>query len=75
MVGSSEGSFTRAFLGGVAFRIGVVGLAMALGVGGVALGEVVADGWAPFLGGCVGLVAGLLLGRAVLRRWDPQQTR
>lgn len=73
MVGTTEGSFTRAFLGGVAFRIGLVSLAMALAVGGVALGGLVEADWAPFLGGCAGLVVGLLLSRAVLRRWDPQR--
>ncbi len=71
MAGTTEGSFTRAFLRGVAFRIGLLSLAMALAVGGVALGSLSDAAWAPFLGGCAGLAAGLLLGRVVLQRWDP----
>jgi len=71
VAGTTDGSFTRAFLRGVAFRIGLISLAMALAVGGVALGELAGADWTPFLGGCAGLAGGAVVGRVVLRQRDP----
>jgi hypothetical protein len=67
----TEGSFTRFFLAGMIVRIAVLGLAMLIAAGGVALGSATGASWAPFLVGCAGLAVGLWTARQILRRWDP----
>jgi hypothetical protein len=44
---------------------------MLFGVGGVTLGRLSTWSWAPFVGGCLGLLIGVAVARGLKTRWDP----
>ncbi len=62
------GSFTSLFVREMAVRIALFVLAMLLAVIGASLGRRTASGWGEFVGAVSGLVAGVALMVAVLRR-------
>jgi hypothetical protein len=68
---SSDPGFTRFFLAGVFFRAVLGVAAMLFGVGGVTLGRLSTWSWAPFVGGCLGLLIGVAVARGLKTRWDP----
>lgn len=70
VVGSTEGSFSRAFFRGMMLRIALALGAMGLSYAGSAIGATVDAAWAPFLGALLGLAVGIVLVVLVLRRVD-----
>jgi outer membrane lipoprotein SlyB len=68
VAGTTEGSFSRAFFRGMMLRIVLAVGAMALSYAGAAIGETNDAAWAPFLGAVAGLLIGIVLVGAFLRR-------
>ncbi|MFL6156986.1 MAG: hypothetical protein ACJ72D_12875 [Marmoricola sp.] len=68
MAGTTEGSFSRAFLRSVLLRMGLALAAMALSFAGSEIGDLTSTAWGPFVGGVVGLAVGVAAMVVVLRR-------
>lgn len=71
MAGTTEGSFTRAFVRQMLLRIALAVAAMACSYAGAELGDLTDTEWGPFTGGVTGLLIGVLGVVVVLRRTGP----
>ncbi|MCX6395898.1 MAG: hypothetical protein NTV23_05390 [Propionibacteriales bacterium] len=71
MAGTTEGSFSRVFFRQMLLRIGLVLAAMLVSYGAAELGGATGTAWGPFVGGLIGLVAGVAGVVLVLRRLAP----
>ena len=71
MATTPQSAFSRLFFAAMMFRIALASLVMLLAVGGAAIARELDGEWSSFLGACAGVLVGVLIARAIKKRWDP----